>query len=108
MPERRSTTRRASTRIAAWGSAVAVVGGGLILILALLAWPKPKTLGLYILLGLLAVPVQPFLASSGVHHKLVGMLHPVNALLLLGLSGYLAHRAWAPRHPVAAEAPAAG
>ena len=73
------------------------LGGGLMLILVLLAWPKPRTLGLYILLVVLAFPVQPVLASSGYHHRFVGMLHPVNALLLLGLSGYLAHHAWAIR-----------
>jgi hypothetical protein len=38
--------------------------------------------------------VQPILAAGGFHHKWVGMLHPVNALLLLGLSGRLAHYAW--------------
>jgi hypothetical protein len=79
-------------------------GGGLMLILALLSWPRPRTLGLYILLVVLAFPVQPVLAASGVHHRFVGMLHPVNALLLLGLSGYLAHRAWARRAAAAEEA----
>jgi hypothetical protein len=70
-------------------------GAGLMLILVLLAWPTPrKLLGLWILLVLLAFPVQPTLASAGEDHKYVGMLHPVNALLLLGLSGRLAHYAW--------------
>jgi hypothetical protein len=36
--------------------------------------------------------VQPLLADF--HHQWVGMFHPVNALLLLGLSGRLAHYAW--------------
>jgi hypothetical protein len=77
-----------------FGWALGEIGGALILILALVSWPKPKLLGLYILLVVLAFPVQGVLASSGVHHKWVGMLHPVNALILFGLSGALAHRAW--------------
>ncbi len=77
-----------------FGWALGEIGGALILILALISWPRPKILGLYILLVVLAFPVQGVLASTGVHHKWVGMLHPVNALILFGLSGYLAHRAW--------------
>jgi hypothetical protein len=81
-------------------------GGGLMLILVLLAWPKPRTLGLYVLLVVLAFPVQPVLASTGYHHRFVGMLHPVNALLLLGLSGYLSRYAWATRRREAGSAAA--
>jgi hypothetical protein len=68
-------------------------GGALLfLVLALLAWPTPrKLLGGWILLAVLAF-VQPLLADF--HHQWVGMFHPVNALLLLGLSGRLAHYAW--------------
>jgi hypothetical protein len=78
-----------------FGWALTEFGGILMLILVLLAWPTPrKWLGLWILLIVLAFPVQPILAAGGVHHKWVGMLHPVNALLLLGLSGRLAHYAW--------------
>lgn len=79
-----------------FGYILTELGGGLMLILALLAWPTPRRLlGLWILLAVLAFPVQPVLASSGYHHKYVGMLHPVNALILLGLSGHLARYAWA-------------
>jgi hypothetical protein len=79
-------------------------GGGLMLILALLAWPRPRRLlGLWILLVLLGEPVQGVLASSGYHHKYLGMLHPVNALLLLGLSGHLARHAWTSRGREVAE-----
>jgi len=82
----------------AFGYILTEIGGALMLILVLLAWPRPRRLlGLYILLVVLAFPVQPVLASSGYHHKYVGMLHPVNALILLGLSSYLAHYAWATR-----------
>jgi hypothetical protein len=33
-------------------------------------------------------------AAAGVDHWGFGMFHPVNALILLGLSGRLAHYAW--------------
>jgi len=79
-------------------------GAILLLVLALLAWPTPrKLLGGWILLAVLAF-VQPVLADF--HHKWVGMFHPVNALILLGLSGRLAYYAWTTRKE-AAEAPAA-
>ena len=70
--------------------------GGLLLLATLVAWQTPvgRKVGLYIALCLLGV-LQGVLATSGFHHKYVGMFHPVNALVLLGLSGGLAHRAWA-------------
>lgn len=69
--------------------------GGLLLIATLLAWQKPlgRKVGLYVALCLLGV-LQAVLATEGFHHKYIGMFHPVNALVLLGLSGGLAHRAW--------------
>jgi hypothetical protein len=82
-------------------------GAILLLLLALLAWPKPrKLLGLWILLAVLAF-VQSILATVGYHHWGVGMFHPVNALILLGLSGRLAHYAWTSHKRGDAEAPAA-
>jgi hypothetical protein len=81
-----------------FGWILSELGALLMLILVLLAWPTPRRLlGLWILLAVLAFPVQPLLASSGYHHKWLGMFHPVNALLLLGLSGRLAHYAWTTR-----------
>ena len=81
----------------AFGFILTDVGAGLFLILVLLAWPKPASvLGRWILLAVLAF-VQGILATTGYHHKWVGMFHPVNAMLLLGLSGYLAHYAWRTR-----------
>ena len=71
-------------------------GAILMLILVLLAWPARRLLGMWILLAVLAF-FQGVLASSGYHHWGLGMLHPVNALLLLGLSGRLAHYAWTAR-----------
>jgi len=84
-------------------------GSILMLILVLLAWPARRLLGLWILLAVLAF-VQSILATVGFDHKWVGMFHPVNALLLLGLSGHLARYAWASRKtgegaPEAATAP---
>jgi hypothetical protein len=70
------------------------LGAILLLILALLAWPRPRTmLWRWILLAVLAF-VQSILATVGFKHWGVGMFHPVNALLLFGLSGYLTHYAW--------------
>ena len=71
-------------------------GSILILVLALLAWPARRLLVAWILLAVLAF-VQGVLATTGYHHKWVGMFHPVNALILLGLSGRLAHYAWTTR-----------
>jgi hypothetical protein len=68
-------------------------GSILMLILVLLAWPSRRLLGAWILLVVLAF-FQGVLASAGYHHWGLGMLHPVNAIILLGLSGRLAHYAW--------------
>jgi hypothetical protein len=76
----------------AFGFILADGGAILLLVLALLAWPTPrKLLVAWILLAVLAF-FQPVLADF--HHKWVGMFHPVNAIILLGLSGRLAYYAW--------------
>ena len=89
----------------AFGFILADGGAILLLVLALLAWPTPrKLLGAWILLAVLAF-FQPVLADFG--HKWVGMFHPVNAIILLGLSGRLAYYAWTTgRNKDAAVAPA--
>src|SRR6476660_4635351 len=69
------------------------LGAILILILVLRAWPPAKLLVRWIVLAVLAF-VQGILAAVGVDHWGVGMLHPVNALILLGLSAHLARYAW--------------
>jgi hypothetical protein len=75
-----------------FGFILSDLGAIVFLVFVLLAWPKPrKLLVAWILLAVLAF-FQPVLADF--HHKWVGMFHPVNALLLLGLSGRLAHYAW--------------
>jgi hypothetical protein len=85
-----------------FGFILADGGAILLLVLALLAWPKPRKLLIgWILLAVLAF-LQPMLADYG--HKWVGMFHPVNALLLLGLSGRLAHYAWTARKAEETEA----
>jgi hypothetical protein len=79
-----------------FGWALTEFGGLLLLSATLLAWQKPlrSRVGLYVVLCLLGFPLQPLLAIGGEHHPLVGMFHPVNALVLLGLSGFLTRRAW--------------
>jgi hypothetical protein len=68
-------------------------GAILLLILALLAWPAaspPDGMDTARGTGVRAGDSR----AVGFHHWGVGMFHPVNALLLLGLSGRLAHYAW--------------
>jgi hypothetical protein len=69
------------------------IGAVLILLLVLLAWPQRKLLVRWIVLAVLAF-VQGLLAGFGFNHWVLGMFHPVNALILLGLSGHLARTAW--------------
>ena len=82
-----------------FGWALTQFGGILLLITTLIAWQKPlrERVGLYAVLCLLGFPLQPLLAAAGEHHRFVGMFHPVDAALLLGLSATLARRAWATR-----------
>jgi hypothetical protein len=87
-------------------------GGAALLLATLVAWRRPlrDNVGKYVLLCLLGFPTQPVLAAVGEDHKIVGMFHPVNALLLLGLSAALTRRAWAEaraREPMAAAQPEA-
>ena len=82
-----------------FGWALTQYGGLLLLLATLIAWQRPlrERVGLYDLLCLLGFPLQPVLAAAGEHNRFVGMFHPVNAILLLGLSAALARRAWATR-----------
>jgi magnesium-transporting ATPase (P-type) len=70
-------------------------GSILILLTTLIAWQSPlrRKVVPYVVLAVLAF-VQSILATVGWHHKYVGMFHPVNALILAGLSGSLAFRSW--------------
>jgi len=63
----------------------------LILLIALLWWPRNKRmLGLFALLFVLMI-VQSFLPEGG---RWVAAFHPVNAVVLLGLLGYLSYWFW--------------
>ena len=87
-------------------------GGLALLLVTLIAWQKPlrERVVPFVVLCLLGFPLQPLLAAGGEHHRYVGMFHPVNAMLLLGLSGYLTYQTWATRRaqaPPREAAPAA-
>lgn len=75
------------------GWILAEFGSLLMLILVLIAWPARRLLLAWIVLAVLAF-VQAILAAGGYKHWGLGMFHPVNAIILLGLSGRLAHYAW--------------
>jgi hypothetical protein len=71
-----------------------LIGGALLLlVVCLLWWSERIWLMATFLLAVLAF-LQSVLAHVGLHHRWVGALHPLNAIAILGLSGYLAHRAW--------------
>ncbi len=75
------------------GWILSTYGAPLMLILVLLAWPARRLLWAWIVLAVLGF-FQAILAAGGYHHWGLGMFHPVNAVILLGLSGRLAHYAW--------------
>lgn len=87
------------------GWALSTYGAPLMLILVLLAWPARRLLAAWIVLAVLGF-FQAILAAAGWHHWGIGMFHPVNAIILLGLSGWLAHYVWTTRKEEAT-APAA-
>ncbi len=75
-----------------WGYAV-LLGALVLLVLALIArLGKRRVLRTLGLLGL--VVVQVLLAWFGEEVPVIGTLHPVNAFLILGFSGWLAMTAW--------------
>ena len=89
------------------GWILSTYGAPLMLILVLLAWPARRLLMAWIVLAVLGF-FQAILAAAGWHHWGVGMFHPVNAVILLALSGRLAHYAWTTgRAEGSVEAPAA-
>jgi hypothetical protein len=87
------------------GWALSTYVAPLMLILVLLAWPARRLLVSWIVLAVLGF-FQAILAATGYHHWGLGMLHPVNAVILLGLSGRLTYVAWSTRK-AEATAPAA-
>jgi hypothetical protein len=60
---------------------------------------KPRTLRVLGLFGLMIL--QVLLAWFGFEIPFIGVFHPINAFLILGLSGSLAYQAW--RGPAAVE-----
>ena len=64
--------------------------GLLLLIVAALAWLPNKRLRWMSIAGPVLLFLQPFLTEG----RWAGAFHPVNAFLILGLLGYLAHRLW--------------
>jgi uncharacterized membrane protein len=72
---------------------VLIIGALVLLVFCLLWWSERIWLQATFLLFVLAI-VQSVLANAGEHHRWVGALHPVNAVAVLGLSAFLAHKAW--------------
>ena len=65
----------------------------LLFILILIAWTGPRSIGATFGLFVLVV-VQMVLAWTGEDAPGIAALHAVNALIILGLSGFLARSAW--------------
>jgi hypothetical protein len=71
-----------------------LVGGSiLMLIVILVAWAGPRLIGATFGLAVLTV-VQMILGNAGEDAPVAGAFHAINALLILGLSGFLTSRAW--------------
>jgi hypothetical protein len=64
-----------------------------LLILILIAWTGPRSIGATVGLVVLML-LQIVLAAAGEDAPGVGAFHPINALLILGLSWFLTWRAW--------------
>jgi uncharacterized protein DUF6220 len=65
----------------------------LLLVLILIAWTGPRSIGATFGLALLTL-VQIVLAWTAEDAAGIAALHPINAFILLGLSGFLSRRAW--------------
>jgi hypothetical protein len=68
--------------------------GAVILLVLALAGRLGKRRVLQALAAPVLVAIQIVLAWAGEGQPVVGIFHPLNALLVLGLVGFLAHRAW--------------
>jgi hypothetical protein len=69
------------------------LGSLLLLILILIAWTGPRSIGATFALAVLMF-LQMILAGVGEDTEVVGAFHPVNGLVILGLSWFLTTRAW--------------
>jgi hypothetical membrane protein len=74
-----------------FGFLAAGVGSFVVMVLALIAWRDRVTIGGSVALFLLANFVQPALAEF---NSWAGPFHPINGLIILGLSVFLMRRAW--------------
>jgi hypothetical protein len=79
-----------------------VISGLILLILALVARHRIKHSAILFVLLL----IQPPLAWIAGGAAAVGFLHPINALIIFGLSGFIATMEWRGRHGAAATGPA--
>jgi hypothetical protein len=69
------------------------MGSLLLLLLILIAWTGARSIGATFLLAVLLI-LQIILAAVGEDTPAIGALHPVNAIVILALSWFLAWRAW--------------
>jgi hypothetical protein len=69
----------------------AMVGSFVLMVLALIAWRDRVTIGGSVALFILAAFIQPALAEF---NSWAGPFHPINGLIILGLSVWLMRRAW--------------
>lgn len=69
------------------------MGSLLLLLLILIAWTGPRSIGATFALAVLMI-LQIILAAVGEDTPAIGALHPINALVILALSFFLAWRAW--------------
>jgi hypothetical protein len=71
-----------------------LIGGSLLLLIVILvAWTGPRSIGATFGLAVLTV-VQRFLGVAGEDAPVAGAFHAINALLILALSLFLASWAW--------------
>jgi len=71
-----------------------LIGAALLLLVVCLAWWSERIWLLATFLLAVLAFLQSVLAHVGLHHRWIGALHPLNAVAILGLSAYLAQRAW--------------
>jgi uncharacterized membrane protein len=76
------------------GLGYAIFVGAAVLFLLALGGRLGRRRILVSLAAVVAVAVQIVLALAGESHPVVGIFHPLNALVVFGLTGTLAHRAW--------------
>ena len=61
----------------------------LMFVAALVARTSTRRIWVSILIAVLAEPVQPLLAAGGEHQHWVGGLHVIDAVVILGLAGWM-------------------